>query len=161
MLPFSAVPPGCRRACPSVGVLRLCFLPESIMEWAVLEQVLSGHRGCVTIDSSQCIKSQTSAHRLSLNSGALVLFVSISPWTRLKLISAFILSKLDYCNSLLAGSPQYLLDKLRKVQNSSARLVLKGRKRDHVQPLPRKLHWLPIRSRIEYKTFLSLLQLFH
>ena len=67
------------------------------------------------------------------------------------LISAFIWSKLDYCNSLLDSSSQYLLDNLQKVQNSSARLVLKAWKRDHVQPLLRKLHWLPNRSRIEYK----------
>ena len=67
------------------------------------------------------------------------------------IISAFIWSKLDYCNFLLAGSPQCLLDKLQKVQNSSARLVLKALNRDHIQPLLRKLHWLPVRSRIEYK----------
>ena len=64
---------------------------------------------------------------------------------------AFVLSKLDYCNSLLSGSPQYILDKLQKVQNSAARLVLKRRKRDHVQPLFKQLHWLPVRSRIQYK----------
>ena len=67
------------------------------------------------------------------------------------LACAFILSKLDYCNCLLSGSPQYILDKLQKVQNSAARLVLKSRKHDHIQPLLRNLHWLPIRSRIEYK----------
>ena len=33
---------------PQWGVLRPCFLPENIVEWAALEQVLSGHRGCVT-----------------------------------------------------------------------------------------------------------------
>ena len=56
------------------------------------------------------------------------------------LLSTFVLSKLDYCNSLLCGSPQFILDKLKKVQNSAAKLVMKSRKRDQVQPLLRNLH---------------------
>lgn len=36
-------------------------------------------------------------------------------------------------------------------KNSAARLVLKARKRDHVMPLLRDLHWLPIQACIEYK----------
>ncbi|WP_419593715.1 hypothetical protein, partial [Thiolapillus sp.] len=67
------------------------------------------------------------------------------------LLSAFVLSKLDYCNSLLCGSPQFILDKLQRGQNSAARLAMKSRKCDHVQPLLRNLHWLPVRSRIDYK----------
>ena len=66
-------------------------------------------------------------------------------------LSAFVLSKLDYCNSLLCGSPQFILDKFQRVQNSAARLVMKSRKCDHVQPLLRSLHWLPVHSRIDYK----------
>ena len=67
------------------------------------------------------------------------------------LISAFVLSKLDYCNSLLSNSPNNLLDKLQKVQNSAARLVFRAKKRDHIQPLLKSLHWLPIKARIDYK----------
>ena len=66
-------------------------------------------------------------------------------------LSVFVLSKLDYCNSLLCGSPQFILDKLQRVQNSAARLVMKSRKCAHVQPLLRSLHWLPDHSRIDYK----------
>ena len=39
------------------------------------------------------------------------------------LLSAFVLSKLDYCNSLLCGSPQFILDKLQRGQNSAEKLV--------------------------------------
>jgi hypothetical protein len=67
------------------------------------------------------------------------------------LVCAFVLSKLDYCNSLLSGCPVYLLTKLQKVQNSAARLVLKARKRDHATPLLKTLHWLPVQARINYK----------
>ena len=67
------------------------------------------------------------------------------------LLSAFVLSKLDYCNSLLCGSSQFILDKLQRGQNSASRLVMKSCKCDHVQPLLRSLHWLPVHSRTDYK----------
>ena len=46
---------------------------------------------------------------------------------------------------------KHLLDKLRKVQNSAARLVFKALKHEHIKPLLQKLHWLPAVSRIQYK----------
>ena len=49
------------------------------------------------------------------------------------------------------GCPKHLLEKLEKVQNSPAKLALKAPKRDHVSPLLRTLHWLPIQARIKYK----------
>ena len=67
------------------------------------------------------------------------------------LVCAFVLSKLDYCNSLLYGCPQHLIYKLQKVQNSAARLVLRVSRYHHVQPLLKSLHWLPIKARIDYK----------
>ena len=50
------------------------------------------------------------------------------------LVSAFVLSRLDYCNSLLFGCPHFLLNKLQKVQNNAARLILKAPKTDHITP---------------------------
>ena len=35
----------------------------------------------------------------------------------------FILSRLDYCNTLLVNCPKYLLSKLHKIQNNAARLI--------------------------------------
>ena len=40
---------------------------------------------------------------------------------------------------------------LKRVQHNAARLILRKRKRDHIKPLLRKLHWLPIQYRIHYK----------
>ena len=44
------------------------------------------------------------------------------------LLSAFVLPKLDYCNSLFYGSPMHMLVRLQKFENSAARLIFQRRK---------------------------------
>ena len=67
-------------------------------------------------------------------------------------VHAFISSCLDYCNSLLFGISDTLLRRLQAVQNAATRLVLTGtRRREHITPVLRQLHWLPVRQRIEFK----------
>ena len=53
-----------------------------------------------------------------------------------KLVSSFVLSRLDDCNYLLAGLAENRLDRLQRVQNNAARLVLGRRGRDHTIFLP-------------------------
>ena len=67
------------------------------------------------------------------------------------LLHATVTSRLDYCNSALSGIPTDQLARLQRVQNSAARLLLKKRKRVHITPLLKNLHWLPISFRITYK----------
>ena len=68
-----------------------------------------------------------------------------------RLVSAFILSRLDYCNALLAELPASTLAPLQRVQNAAARLVLNLKPWDHITNALIELHWLPIRFRIIYK----------
>jgi len=68
-----------------------------------------------------------------------------------QLVSAFILSLLDYCNVLLAGLPHATTGPLQRVHNAATRLVLNLRLRDHVTPALKHLHWLPVASRITFK----------
>src|SRR6218665_955355 len=57
-----------------------------------------------------------------------------------QLVSAYIISRLDYCNSILADLPASTLAPLQRVLNAAARLG----PRDHVTPALYELHWLPI-----------------
>ena len=67
------------------------------------------------------------------------------------LISSHVMSRLDYCNSIYYGLPNYLLKKLQNVQNRAARLVKGTRLIDRITPVLIDLHWLPMKARIEYK----------
>jgi hypothetical protein len=67
------------------------------------------------------------------------------------LVHAFIVSRLDYCNSLLYGITDTLFGKLQRVQNAAARLIAGRWKYDHISPVLRELHWLPVQSRVKFK----------
>ena len=71
--------------------------------------------------------------------------------TMQRLVSALVLSRLDYCNAVLSGLPSTTLDPLRRVLNAAIRLVAGLGPRDHVTEQIKTLHWLPIKYRINFK----------
>ena len=66
-------------------------------------------------------------------------------------MNSFVMSKLDYCNSILAGLPQSSLQRLQKVQNHAVRVIWKVSKFHHTTSLLKILKWLPVTKRIDYK----------
>ena len=69
-----------------------------------------------------------------------------------RLMSALVLSRLEYCNAALAGLPQTTLRPHKRVQNAADRLVTNTGSRDHITPAMKELHWLPVNQRIKYIT---------
>ena len=68
-----------------------------------------------------------------------------------RLIIAFVISRIDYCNSLFKGVSHQKIKRLQGIQNQAAKLVKLAHKSDHVTPILKDLHWLPVQSRIDYK----------
>jgi hypothetical protein len=54
-------------------------------------------------------------------------------------------------NSLLFGLPDILIKRLNRLQNIAARIVTRTKPRDHITPVLKELHWLPIQDRIVFK----------
>ena len=68
------------------------------------------------------------------------------------IIQALVVSKLDYSNSLLAGTAGHQPDKLQHIQNMACRVITNIPKYDHINDNLMTLHWLRICERILYKT---------
>lgn len=77
------------------------------------------------------------------------------------LVHAFVTSHLDYCNSLLAGLPQYQIQRLQKVLNAAARLTCLTPRIAHITPVLIYLHWLPIKFRVQFKIALLVYKALH
>ena len=67
------------------------------------------------------------------------------------LANSHVSSKFYYCNSLYNGISQANLNKIQRIQNTLARVVTNTSKLEHITPILKKLHWLPIIQRIDYK----------
>ena len=78
-----------------------------------------------------------------------------------KVLHAFISSRLDNGNSLLYGLPDYQIKRLQRIQNTAARILTRTKKFEHISPVIRSLHWLPVLKRIEFKILLLTYKCIH
>ena len=78
-----------------------------------------------------------------------------------KMINCSITSRVGYCNSLLYGGKGYNISQLQLCQNNVARMLSLRRKFDHITPVLKDLHWLPVEQRIEYKVLLLTYKALH
>ena len=67
------------------------------------------------------------------------------------LVSAFVLSRIDYCNSLLFGSTHDVKSHLQRIQNYAARVILRLPMSSSITIHLKSLHWLPVIVRSTYK----------
>ena len=67
------------------------------------------------------------------------------------LVSAFVLSRFDYCNSLLFGSTHDVTSHLQRIQNYAARVILRLPKSFSITTHLKSLHRLPVKVRSTYK----------
>ena len=95
--------------------------------------------------TSLCQRMFSDIRNVSLNRKYLTVEVAS------QIMTSLVLSKMDYCNSLLTGMPLTIVKKLQRVQNCAAKVCLMKRKCDHATPLLKALHWLPVQERISYK----------
>jgi hypothetical protein len=72
-----------------------------------------------------------------------------------QIIHAFVISKLDYCNSLLIGLTDKSLSRLKKIRNTAVRIITLCNSRDNITPHLKALHWLPVRLRTDFKVLLT------
>jgi len=70
---------------------------------------------------------------------------------RKRLVCALVLTRVDCCNSALAGLSDSALAMLQRVLHAAARFVLGLQPRYHVTAAPQTLYWLPVRQHITYK----------
>jgi len=59
------------------------------------------------------------------------------------------------------GITDRLMQRLRTVQDAAACLITGARWRDHILPVLRQLHWLPVRQRVQFKLAVLVFKALH
>ena len=78
----------------------------------------------------------------------------LHPEALTRLVHAFITARIDYCKAVLVGITSKSFNKLQLLQNPAAHVVSKTRKYEHITPVLKTLHWLPVMQRIDYKVLI-------
>ena len=125
--------------------------PASLDCWRVVDRAcFSGQwRGCSLWHTHMTMVSHVNALSQSAR------FISDTLAKSGDSSTAFVTSRVDLNNALLAGLPDDTVAKLHKCQNIAARVVTRTRIRDHINPVLMKLHWLPVEQRIQYKLLIQ------
>ena len=76
-------------------------------------------------------------------------------------INATVTSRQDYHNGLLAGAHRCVLQPLQKLQNHAARVLTRTPRRDHITPVLKELHWLPVKERADFKLLVTVHRSLH
>lgn len=71
-----------------------------------------------------------------------------------ELVQAVVLSSLDYCNALYFGCNASVINQLQVIQNRACATIFGLKKSDYKSDHMKKLHWLRIQERIEFKILL-------
>ena len=71
--------------------------------------------------------------------------------TSVLLANALVSSRLDYYNSLFLSLTDFELKRLQLIRNSLCRVVTHSSKFSHITPQLKKIHWLPVRYRVQFK----------
>lgn len=152
----------------------LLFSPANVRDKIHIDQVYIGNNVFlpvspdavslgVKIDSPLTFSPQISSivsgsYKLIFNVGKIRKYLTINDIKCL--VNAIVVSRIDNCNSVLYGLPEYEINRLQMLQNSCARLIYNRKKHDHVSDLLLELHWLPIQQRIVFKILLFVFKVF-
>ena len=82
---------------------------------------------------------------------------------RRTLVHALVISRLDYGNALLHGITDRLLHRLEMIQHSAARIIMciKRHDRESITAVLRRLHWIPVKWRINYRIVVLMFRALH
>ena len=70
------------------------------------------------------------------------------------IIHAYVTSRMDQNNGLIINIPTVQMERLQLIQNAAARLIVGAKKHDHITPILKELHWLPLAKRPIFKILL-------
>ena len=76
-------------------------------------------------------------------------------------VHAYVTSKVDMNKSLLVGTSASQLQKLQRIQNAMARLICRSKQHEHITPVLKSLHWLPIHMGLIFRLLLLVFKALH
>ena len=71
---------------------------------------------------------------------------------------ALVLNHIDYGNMALVSLPKVATQSIQSIINKTARLITRVMKYNHITPVLKKLHWLKIDEKTEFKKTLQALK---